>query len=142
MPSFIITFATPELGATIDALHCDPGTARCPDRRHGVQVKVTIGDQRLTIDNEAQPRNIFSTVGRDGKVTYLVDGNSKGTRNRKRRVALERASARLEQLATTLRPLMAESAQPGLATEGLGLLFNWIHDEREYAMGVLRDEQD
>jgi hypothetical protein len=106
-----------------------------------VPIKATmISEKAIRIDDEPRPRAIISAVGENGVTTILVGGSTKGVRNRHRRVALARASMLL---GSTLRPLVAESAEPELATEGLGLLQNWLSDERERtsADGV-RDDHD
>jgi hypothetical protein len=61
----------------------------------------------------------------------VVEGSSARIRNRDRRAALAKATALLQQFGVALRPLVAESEEPELATEGLGLWFNWIVEERE-----------
>jgi hypothetical protein len=75
-------------------------------------------------------RAIISTVGQDGVTTYLVDGCSKRLVNRERRIALNNAFAQLRQLTAILRLPIAASDDK-LASEGLGLLFNWLRDENE-----------
>src|SRR5262245_2405395 len=72
---------------------------------------------------------------------FLVD-SGKGVRNRARRQQLARISELLSQLAAALKPLTADSEAPGLATEGLGLLFEWIERERETAMSAPRSVAD
>jgi hypothetical protein len=57
-------------------------------------------------------------------------GSARHIRNRERRMALSNALKQLNQLTATLRPIIAASDDK-LANEGLGLLYNWLHDERE-----------
>jgi hypothetical protein len=131
MPSFLIVSSQQrKAGQSIDAILCGPGITGSPDRKSGTPVKATIAERTITIDNEPRPRSIISTVGQNGVITYLIDGSTKQLRNRERRTALGNALSQLNQLTKTLRPLIATSDDK-LASEGLGLLFNWIHDERE-----------
>jgi hypothetical protein len=51
---------------------------------------------------------------------------------------LARVSAQLQQLASSLKPLAAESQDKGLVTEALGMLFDWLSDERESATAAPR----
>jgi hypothetical protein len=106
----------------IDAILRDPGVTGSPDKSSGTPVKATISERSITIDSEPRPRSIISTVGVNGKTTYLLDGSTRQLRNRERRAALVRASALLNQLRDALRPLTAASEEPELASEGLGLL--------------------
>src|SRR5215469_14791586 len=132
MPALVIVQSLGRIGETIEATLCDPGVTGFPDRRTDVPVRVRlVSEQVLSVDDE--PRRIISSEGRNGAVTFLVDGSSKGLRNRERRVALARASGFLQQLTSTLMPLAAESAEPELVAESLQLLFDWIRRERERA---------
>src|SRR5215472_9299966 len=122
MPAFIIAQQLGRTGETVDATLCDPGPAGWPDRRTDVPIKLRRVSERLVyVDGE--PRSVVSSVGGNGTTTILINGSTKGLRNRERRAALAKASALLQQLAATLRPLRAGNEQPGLATEGLALLF-------------------
>jgi hypothetical protein len=67
----------------------------------------------------------------NGTTTYLVDGSTSALRNRERRVALAKASTLLDQLRDHFLTLREESEGFSLAAEGLGELYNWLHDERE-----------
>jgi len=49
---------------------------------------------------------------KNGVTTFLVDGSTRGLRNRERRAALARGSELLRQLTSTLMPLAAESEEP------------------------------
>ena len=63
----------------------------------------------------------------NGTTTFLVDGGTKGIRNRERRVALARALRLLHNshhASSRLRP-------PKLVTETLQQLFDWVASERE-----------
>jgi hypothetical protein len=68
----------------------------------------------------------------DNVNTFLIDGG-KGVRNRERRAALEEATRALQHFARIIQPIKATSKEPECVTGGLGLLYNWIHDERERA---------
>lgn len=70
-------------------------------------------------------------------IEFLV-GSGTFIRNRARRQQLARVSELLQQLADAIRPLAAGSEEAGLATEGLGLLFEWISQERERATAAPR----
>jgi len=121
------------IGETIDATLCDPNAITgYPNRTSDTPVRVRLprsGEQLLYVDD--QPRAIISCIGKNGTTTYLVNGRSTSVRNRERRAALARVSGLLHQLATCLQPLRQESEERGLATEGLGCLFNWLSDEQE-----------
>ena len=133
MPAFVIVESSSRTGEMIDAILCDPNVATgVPDRRSDTPVRVRLprsGERLLYVDD--QPRAIISCIGKNGTTTYLVNGRSTSVRNRERRAALARVSSLLHQLATCLQPLRQESEEPGLATEGLGCLFNWLSDEQE-----------
>jgi hypothetical protein len=133
MPAFIIVQQSGRTGEAVDAVLCDPSAATgYPDRRSDVPIKATmISDKAIRIDDEPHPRAIISAVGENGTATILVGGSTRGLRNRERRVALAKVSGLLQQLAAELKPLAAESEGRGLVTEALGLLWNWLSDERE-----------
>jgi hypothetical protein len=131
MPSFIIIEKAHSPGKPMDAIMCDPTAVGYPDKKSGVPVKATISDNAIQIDDEPRPRSIISILGANGVTTFTVDGSTKALRNRTRRAALAKALSELNQLTTTLRPLVDASAEPELAAEGLGLIYNWIADERE-----------
>jgi hypothetical protein len=119
MPSFVIVKASGRIGETIDAVICDLNAIGHPDRPSATPIRVQLLSERtLCVDGE--PRGIISDVGENGVSTFLIDGSSKRTRNGERRVALAQASAHLAQLAAYLRPLIASSEEPELATEALG----------------------
>ena len=103
-----------------------------PDRWRDVPVRVRFVSERvLCVDDER--RAIIWSVGGSGTTTFLVDGSTRGLRNRERRAALARASELLRQLTSTLMPLAAESEEPELVAENLQLLFDWLARERERA---------
>jgi hypothetical protein len=129
MPAFVIMESAGRIGETVDATMFAPNVAGFPDRRTGVPVKATISEKALTIDDEPCPRSIISCAGKNGTTTYLVDGSSQAVRNRERRATLAKASTLLQQLTYCLEPLAAESDDPALAMEGLGMLFDWLHVE-------------
>jgi len=131
MPSFVITSSAHTVGKTINARLCPPGPSGYADERSAVPVKATISERTLRIDDEPRPRSIISCRGENGVTTYLVGGSTQAVRNAERRAALAKALAQLKQLAASLRPLTATSEEGELAVEGLGLLFNWLADERE-----------
>src|SRR5262249_17807655 len=129
MPSFVITSSAHTVGKTINARLCPPGPSGYADERSAVPVKATISERTLRIDDEPRPRSIISCTGVNG-----IHISSTAARNRSPmpRAALRwLRPAQLQQLTRTLRPLQAQSEQPELAFEGLGLLFNWFADERE-----------
>src|SRR5262245_35007922 len=139
MPSFVIVSAG-RIGEVIDAVICDPHIATgVPDRTSDTPVRIKIVSEKTLIVDGA-PHQIISTVGINGRTTFLINGSSKGLRNRERRIGLAKASSLLQQLAASLKPIQAESGEPGLATEGLALLFGWIAAEREAATAAARPE--
>src|SRR5215472_12276777 len=120
MPSYVIT-QSGRIGETIDATLCDPSVTGFPDRGTDVPVQARlVSGQVLAIDGE--PRRIIWSEGGNGVVTFLVDGSTRGLRNRERRVALARASGLLQQLTTSLMALQGESEEPELVVETLQLL--------------------
>ena len=120
------------IGETVEATLCDPGVAGFPDRRTDVPVRVRrTSEQTLCVDGE--PRRIIWGEGGNGTATFLVNGSTRGLRNRERRVALARASELLKQLTSSLMALTAESEEPELVAESLQLLFDWIARERARA---------
>jgi len=127
MPAFVIT-ASAVSGKPFDAILCDPGVMGHPDRRSDVPVKATILKNGIQLDDE--PRVV---------TTYCVEGSTKQLIQRERRIALNMLAEQLRQFAEALRPLTALSEEPELATEGLGLLFNWIAEERERLTGGASD---
>jgi hypothetical protein len=72
----------------------------------------------------------------------LINGSASSIRNRERRVALARASGLLQQLRSSLMPLLAESADPEPVAENLQRLFDWITRERERATTAPKDSRD
>jgi len=112
MPAFVIVQQLWKRGAAADAVLCAPGALGFPDRKTSVPVKATIAEKTITIDNEPRARAIISSTGINGVTTFLVDGSTKGLRNRERRAALVRAAELLRQLTSTLMPLAAESEEP------------------------------
>jgi len=132
MPAFVIVRQSGKRGDTVDAVLCDPGALGYPDRKSSIPVKVEfVSERALSVDGEW--REIISSTGINGVTTFLVDGSTRGLRNRDRRAALARASGFLQQLTSTLMPLRAESAEPELVAESLQMLFDWIARERERA---------
>src|SRR5215831_9347134 len=110
MPSFVIVESAGRTGETTAVL-CDPNAVTgYPDRGTDVPIRLQlISDRMLSVDGE--PRQIISAVGINGSTTYLINGTTRGLRNRDRRIALARASALLQQLAATLKPLQAGSEE-------------------------------
>src|SRR5215472_6861577 len=101
MPSYVITQSSGRIGETIEATLCDPGVTGFPDRRTDVPVRVRrTSEQTLCVDGE--PRRIIWGEGGNGTATFLVNGSTRGLRNRERRVALARASELLKQLTSSL----------------------------------------
>jgi hypothetical protein len=132
MPSYVIVQRLGRIGETVEATLCAPGVLGFPDRRTDVPVRVRlVSEQVLSVDDE--PRGIIWGEGGNGTATFLVNGSTKGLRNRERRVALARASELLKQLTSSLMPLAAESAEPELVAETLRRLSDWIARERERA---------
>ena len=131
MPSFLTTSQHCKAGKTVSAQLWAAGPSGCPNERTAVPVRATISEKAIRIDDEPRPRTILSARSENGTTTYLVNGSTAAVRNAERRAALAKALAQLQQLTRALRPLQAQSAEPELAFEGLGLLFNWISDERE-----------
>jgi hypothetical protein len=132
MPSYVIMQSAGRIGDTVEAILCDLNAAGFPDRQTDVPVRVRlVSEQVLSVDDE--PRGIIWGEGGNGTATFLVNGSTRGLRNRERRIALARASGLLQQLTSALRPLAAESAEPELVAETLRLLFDWIARERERA---------
>jgi hypothetical protein len=126
MPSFVI------LNEQKTAVLCSPNACGEPDRKSALPIHATIRTNDIQIVGEERPRRIISATGRNGQIIYVVEGSTIYSKNKERRKSLSKALSQLKQLAATLRPLIAASDDhDGLATEGLGLLFNWIHDERE-----------
>lgn len=120
-----------QAGQITDAIMCGPNATGFPDRQSDVPVKPLISDNTIKIDDEPRSRRILFSTGQNGKTTFLVDGSASSIHNRERRLGLHKALSQLTQLAATLRPLITTSEEPELASEGLGLLFNWFHDENE-----------
>ena len=113
MPSYIITQSLGRIGETVEveAILCDPGVAGFPDRRTDVPVRAQrLSEQLLSVDGD--PRGIIWSMEKNGVTTFLVDGSTRGLRNRERRAALARGSELLRQLTSTLMPLAAESEEP------------------------------
>jgi hypothetical protein len=126
------------INETVEAILCDLNAAGFPDRQTDVPVRVRlVSEQVLSVDDE--PRGIIWGEGGNGTATFLVNGSTRGLRNRERRVALARASELLKQLTSSLMPLAAESAEPKLVAETLQQLFDWIASERERAEGARHD---
>ena len=138
MPAFVIT-ASAVSGKPFDAILCDPGVMGHPDRRRDVPVKATILKNGIQLDDEPRVRSVISAVKQNGVTTYCVEGSTKQLIQRERRIALNMLAEQLRQFAEALRPLTALSEEPELATEGLGLLFNWIAEERERLTGGASD---
>src|SRR5262249_31983035 len=91
------------------------------DRRTDVPVRAQrLSEQLLSVDGE--PRGIIWSIGENGVTTFLVNGSTRGVRNRERRVALAKATGLLEQLTSSLMPLRARGAEPELVVETLQLL--------------------
>src|SRR5262249_554539 len=141
MPSYVfVQSGSNRIGETIEAMLCDPGVAGFPDRRTDVPVRVRlVSEQVLAVDDEL--RRVIWREGRNGAITFLVDGG-KGVRNRERRVVLARASGLLQQLTSSLMPLAAESEEPEVVAETLQQLFDWIARERERATSAPRSLAD
>jgi hypothetical protein len=121
MPSYVIVQSGFDRIGETKATLCDPGVLGFPDRRTDVPVKATITEKSITIDDEPRARAIISSMGENGVTTFLVDGSTRGLRNRERRAALARALWLLQQLTSTLMPFTAESEEPGLVAETLQL---------------------
>ena len=136
MPAFVIVRQSGKRGDAVDAVLCAPGVLGFPDRKTDVPVKATIAEKTIRIDDEPRARAIISSTSINGVTTFLIDGSSKGLRNRERRVALARASELLKQLTASLMALRAESADPEPVAENLQRLFDWITRERERATGA------
>src|SRR5215831_3642061 len=111
MPSYVIVKSAYQLGETAEAILCDAASITgFPDRRTDVPVQVRlVSGQALCVDDE--PRRIISSVSESGSTTFLVDGTTKGIRNRERRQRLAQALALLQQFAATLKPLAAGSEE-------------------------------
>ena len=135
MPAFVyLQGSSGRTGQPTDALLCSPSATGFPDRHGAVPVRIQrLSERVLSIDGEAHA--IIACTGANGTTTFLVNGSPQAVRNRERRIALAKALAQLQQLATTLKPLRATSTSPSMATEGLGFLFDWPAWEREYAEG-------
>jgi hypothetical protein len=99
-----------QAGQITDAIMCGPNATGFPDRQSDVPVKPLISDNTIKIDDEPRSRRIVFSTGQNGKTTFLVDGSASSIHNRE---------------------LITTSEEPELASEGLGLLFNWFHDENE-----------
>jgi hypothetical protein len=85
MPSFIVAQQLGRTGETVDAILCDPGGAGWPDRRTDTPIKLRRVSERLVyVDGE--PRSVISSVGKNGTVTYLVNGTGSATTRRPHRV--------------------------------------------------------
>jgi hypothetical protein len=125
MPSFVILNNEQKT-----AVLCSPNALGSPDQKSALPIHATIRTNDIQIFGEARPRRILSSVGGNGKITYCVEGSTIHSKNKERRRSLNKALNQLNQLAATLRPLIAKSDHK-LASEGLGLLFNWLNDERE-----------
>jgi hypothetical protein len=137
MPSFVIVSSLRRQvgrtvgGITVGGIMCDPGVAGSPDRCSATAVKVTISEKSLKIDDELLARAIISTTGINGVSTFFVDRSTKMLRDRERHAAQAQALAQQDKLRDCLVPLKDESESPELATDGLGLLYNWIAEEPE-----------
>jgi hypothetical protein len=132
MPSYVIVRSPRRIGEPFEATLCEPGPLGFPDRKTALPVQVrVVSEQMLCVDGENC--RIISCVGQNGTTTYLVAGTGQAVRNRERRAALAKASELLKQLTTTLLPLAAGGAEPGLVAESLQMLSNWIAAERERA---------
>jgi hypothetical protein len=141
MPAFVIVQRLGKLGDAVDAVLCAPGALGFPDRKTSVPVRVRLAsEQVLCVDDE--PRRIISSVGQNGTTTFLINGSASSIRNRERRVALARASGLLQQLRSSLMPLLAESADPEPVAENLQRLFDWITRERERATTAPKGSRD
>jgi hypothetical protein len=91
MPSYVIMQSAGRIGETVQATLCNPSVTGFPDRRSDVPVQARlVSEQMLCVDDE--PRRIIWSTGENGVTTFLVDGSTRGVRNRERRAALARAS--------------------------------------------------
>jgi hypothetical protein len=113
------------VGRTLEATYCDG------NRRWPVRVK-RINAQTLVIE-AADLRDIVSVVSEDATTSFGVGPGRKMIGDSVRHARLAKASDFLRKLAAALTPLTTESEAPGLASEGLGLLFNFLAQERERA---------
>jgi hypothetical protein len=138
MPCFVIATEHCQIGKTIDAVLCDIGPAGYPNRSTDVPIKTTIGEDTLLIDGES--RDIISRVGENGVTTYLI--SSIALHNRERRIALAKASVLLDQLRNHLLALKDEGEDFTLVAEGLGQIYNFLHDERERLMAAPRSKNE
>jgi hypothetical protein len=75
------------IGETADAVLSDLDVGGTRDRRRDVQVRVRLVSERvLCVDDE--PHAIISTVTENNTTRFLVDGCTKGIRNREWRARL------------------------------------------------------
>ena len=113
MPSYLIVQSGFDRIGETEATLCDPGVLGFPDCKTAVPVQARLVSERmLSIDGE--PRRVVWSMEENGITTFLVDGSTKGLRNRERCAALARASGLLQQLTTSLMALAVESAEPGM----------------------------
>jgi hypothetical protein len=124
MPSFVI------LNEQKSAVLCSPNSLGAPDRKSALPIRANIRTNDIQIVGEDRPRKILSSFGGNGKIVYCVEGTTIHSQNKERRRSLSKALSQLDQLSATLRPLITASDNK-LASEGLGLLYNWLNDERE-----------
>src|SRR5215831_5033876 len=83
MPAFVIVQRLGKLGDAMDAVICAPGILGFPDRKTDVPVRIRLtSEQTLCVDDE--PRRFIWSIGENGVTTFLVDGSTRGVRNRER----------------------------------------------------------
>jgi hypothetical protein len=130
MPCYVIVRSGfRRTGETIDATLCEPNIFGFPNHKTDVPVRVRlVSEQVLAVDGENH--RIISCVGESGTTTYLVNGSSKGVRNRERRVALARASELSEQLR---RVVTALGPGDNAILQHLEAVAGWLSSERERA---------
>ncbi|MBV9530854.1 MAG: hypothetical protein JO283_07260 [Bradyrhizobium sp.] len=93
---------------------------RNPDRQSDTPVRVQLlSEKALRVDGEAH-----EIVSEQRQRDFSDQCQHEEPAQPRAARSLARAASLLQQLASTLRPLTAESEEPELATEGLGLLFN------------------
>jgi hypothetical protein len=114
-----------------DAVLCDAGRSGYPDQQHGVPVTIrSASESTILLDDEKAPRAILSSTGQNDEVVLLVSGSSKNTKDRQKRAALVQAAVLARDLGIVLRPIIASSVQPELASGALRQVLDFIELER------------
>jgi hypothetical protein len=114
MPSFVILNNEQKT-----AVLCSLNACGEPDRKSALPIDATIRRDEIQIVGEARPRRILSSVGGNGQIVYCVEGSTIHSQNKERRRSLNKALSQLNQLAATLRPLIAESDDKSSRARGL-----------------------